>query len=201
MTKFDLNSEEKKLGGGSGQQIVTFVQDAGTHNTLWWVRPANHDSGREYPDTAVDANGASTMTDETAKTHTCIQAMPIPCNSFIRLTHSSTVKNLHSHDYTSPLSNQQEVSAYGTGDGNGDGGDNWAVVCTGANQEFWIADQPVRLLHQDTGKFLGAAAAAKFNRETCGANCPIMGHLEAFARTSVDKFSLLTVTQGIHLSK
>jgi hypothetical protein len=56
-------------------------------------------------------------------------------------------------------------------------------------------------LHQDTGKYLGAAAAATYNRETCGGNCPIMGHLEAFCRTSVDKFTLLTVKQGIHLSK
>ena len=34
-TKYYLSSEEKQLGGGSGQQIVTFVEDPSTHNTLW----------------------------------------------------------------------------------------------------------------------------------------------------------------------
>ena len=38
-TGFDLSSEPKSLGSGSGQQIVTFQRDPGTHNTLWWIRP------------------------------------------------------------------------------------------------------------------------------------------------------------------
>jgi dolichyl-phosphate-mannose--protein O-mannosyl transferase len=201
VTKTDLNSEAKQLGGGSGQQIVTFVNDASTHNTLWWVRPAHHHQEREYPVMDPDHDADHYLNTDIDDAQTCQLGMPIPCNSLIRLTHSDTLKNLHSHDYTSPLSNQQEVSAYGTGDGNGDGGDNWIVQCQGTNKEFWIVDEPVRLKHRDTGKYLGAAAAATFNKETCGRNCPIMDHLEAFCRTSVDKFSLLSVTQGIHLSK
>ena len=45
-TNYYLNSEEKNLNSGSGQQIVTLIADAGSHNTLWWVRP-KHDSERE----------------------------------------------------------------------------------------------------------------------------------------------------------
>jgi len=86
--------------------VVTFVKNPGTHNTLWWVRPANHPSEGEYP-----AN------------QTCQLAEPIPCGTTIRLTHLETMKNLHSHGVKSPLTSQQEVSAYGEGDGKGDGGD------------------------------------------------------------------------------
>ena len=40
--------------------------------------------------------------------------------------HLRTRKNLHSHNYQSPLSQKQEVSAFGD-DGEGDDGDLWEV--------------------------------------------------------------------------
>ena len=40
------------------------------------------------------------------------------CNDTIRLEHLKTGKNLHSHNFASPVSKQQEVSAYGV---NGEG--------------------------------------------------------------------------------
>jgi len=188
-TGYDLSSEQKTLGGGSGQQIITFVKNSATHNTLWWIRPAHDphsDDDREY-----------------AGQDTCQLGQPIKCGTTIRLTHQDTLKNLHSHGYKSPLSNQQEVSGYGTGDGNGDGGDNWTVVCETAKavMTYWYAGQPIRLLHVDTGKYLGTGPAAEYNEKTCGANCPIFGHYEAFGRTAKDKFSLLQVNQGVHLSQ
>lgn len=36
----------------------------------------------------------------------------IPCDSIIRLQHAGTNKFLHSHQHRSPLSNQQEISAF-----------------------------------------------------------------------------------------
>ena len=125
-TGYYLNSEEKQLGSGSGQQIVTFVKDAGTRSTLWWVRPAHTGDEKEYPPEA-----------------TCKLAEPVACGSMIRLTHVDTMRNLHSHEVKSPLSSQQEVTGYGQGDGKGDHGDDWVVECTG---KFWRRDETVRLV-------------------------------------------------------
>lgn len=100
-TGYYLNSESKNLNAGSGQQIVTFVKDPSTQNTLWWLRPAHHGQGKEveYPANVPDLS--------------CHLAEPIACGSLIRLTHLSTQKNLHSHGVESVLSQQQEVTAYG----------------------------------------------------------------------------------------
>lgn len=46
---------------------------------------------------------------------------PIACGTTIRLEHLATGKNLHSHHFPSPLSNNQEVSAFGE-NGEGDTG-------------------------------------------------------------------------------
>ncbi|KAL7578774.1 hypothetical protein ACA910_016000 [Epithemia clementina (nom. ined.)] len=182
-TRYYLSSEEKKLGAGSGQQIVTFQNDEGTQDTLWLVRPANHDSVTEYPE------GDST----------CALAKPIPCNTAIRLTHLRTQRNLHSHGVQSPLSSQQEVTGYGQGDGRGDGGDDWIVRCIAPKAKYWKRGEPFHLFHRDTSKFLGTAKTLEFNQRTCGGNCPIMGHLEAFGRGSNDKHTIFTVEQGVHI--
>jgi dolichyl-phosphate-mannose--protein O-mannosyl transferase len=90
-----LNSEQKNLGTGSGQQIVTAVQDPTTTNALWWVRGPNDP---EFRGTKGSACSSETSTGQ-----------PILCNSYIRLTHLETMRNLHSHNVKSPLSRQQEV--------------------------------------------------------------------------------------------
>lgn len=38
---------------------------------------------------------------------------PVKCGNIIRMQHLATSKNLHSHHFASPLSGNQEVSAYG----------------------------------------------------------------------------------------
>ena len=63
----------------------------------------------------------------------------------------TTRRNLHSHHYPSPLSNNQEVSAYGE-DGVGDDGDRWKVVCSTKN-DYWVRNDPVRFQHVVTGKY------------------------------------------------
>ena len=43
----------------------------------------------------------------------CEVGTAIKCGHRIRLEHAQTGKNLHSHLFQSPVSGQQEVSAYG----------------------------------------------------------------------------------------
>lgn len=71
---------------------------------------------------------------------------PIKCDSIVRLEHSATKKNLHSHLVSSPLSGKQEVSAYGE-KGEGDTGDNWIIICS---NDFWERDDTIILKHIDT---------------------------------------------------
>lgn len=70
----------------------------------------------------------------------------IQCGDIIRLEHLETKKNLHSHHFSSPISGNQEVSAYGT-KGEGDTGDHWIVLC---HDKFWRRDSSVKLKHVDT---------------------------------------------------
>lgn len=72
---------------------------------------------------------------------------PIKCGTTIRLFHIATLKNLHSHNFLSPLSNNQEISCYGDSQGEGDTGDHWTVVC---NNDFWRRDTPIKFKHIDT---------------------------------------------------
>lgn len=77
-----------------------------------------------------------------------IHSEKFECGSTIRLEHLTTQKNLHSHYVSSPLSGNQEVSAYGN-KGEGDTGDNWILQC---EAEFWDRDQGIKLQHVDTGR-------------------------------------------------
>jgi len=51
----------------------------------------------------------------------CERGSPVACGQEIRLQHLTTGKNLHSHHFSSPLSSQQEISAFGE-EGEGDTG-------------------------------------------------------------------------------
>mmetsp|Transcript_14679 Transcript_14679/g.40569 ORF Transcript_14679/g.40569 Transcript_14679/m.40569 type:complete len:222 (-) Transcript_14679:1468-2133(-) len=175
-----LNSEAKSLGGGSGQQIVTAVSNPTTTNALWLIRAPNSDRS-DVASACQDGPGT-----------------PIRCGSSIRLTHLNTMRNLHSHGQRSPLSRQQEVTAYGEGDGRGDAGDDWMVVCDG---EHWQREKHVQFQHVDTGKYLGASSTVQFTQQNCGRQCPIMNHLEIFGRGQKDGFSKFVVEMGVHLSK
>ena len=177
-----LNSEGKNLGSGSGQQIVTAVTSPTTTNTLWWIRGPN-DPDRFGTGEAACTKGV---------------AEPIACGSIIRLSHLDSLRNLHSHNVRSPLSRQQEVSAFGEGDGKGDNGDDWRVVCSG---KYWERSTTVALQHVDTQKYLGASSTVKFTHQNCGHNCPILNHLEVFARSQKDNFVLWIVDMGVHISK
>lgn len=180
---FFLNSETKALGGGSGQQLVSVVgNDPSSTNFLWLVRGPNDPSTK---------NGA--CQDGTA--------YPVKCDDVIRLTHVNTQRNLHSHEVKSPLSRQQEVSGYGAGDGEGDNNDDWMVVCDGAVEKWWRRESKVYLYHVGSKKYLGGSSTVSYNHQNCGSSCPIMNHLEIFARASRDKYGEWFVESGVHIHR
>nr|XP_009665114.1 PREDICTED: stromal cell-derived factor 2-like protein 1 [Struthio camelus australis] len=115
-----LNSVET----GSGQQSVTGVEASDDANSYWRIR-GKSDGG-------------------------CQRGTPVKCGQAIRLTHVNTGKNLHTHHFPSPLSNNQEVSAFGD-DGEGDDLDIWIVQCSGTH---WERDDAVRFKHVGTDVFL-----------------------------------------------
>lgn len=116
-----LHSHDVKYGSGSGQQSVTGTDVQEDVNSYWSVRGGNEKS--------------------------CVRGEPVECGAVVRLTHMQTKKNLHSHHFSSPLSGNQEVSAFGDKNGDGDTGDNWTVVCSG---DYWDRDSEMRLKHADT---------------------------------------------------
>lgn len=75
-----------------------------------------------------------------------VPRQPVKCGQKIQLMHLSTGRNLHSHHYASPLSQNQEVSAFGDG-GKGDTGDDWLVECSTG---FWKRTEPVNFKHVST---------------------------------------------------
>jgi len=182
---FLLNSEPKNLGSGSGQQIVTAVSgQPSSLNSLWLVHPPNDPDIRKGD---AACNGGT--------------GVPIKCGEIFRFTHLETQVNLHSHNVKSPLSRQQEVSGYGTGDGKGDNGDDWRVVCSTGSAKYWKREAKVYFQHVDSGKFLGASSTVKFTHQNCGHNCPILNHLEAFSRQSQDKYGQWFVEAGVHIHR
>ena len=126
--KIRLHSHDVKYGSGSGQQSVTGTTVKEDVNSHWTIKGPEDKS---Y----------------------CKRGEPVECGQKIRLEHLTTHRNLHSHHFSSPLTNSQEVSAFGDG-GSGDSGDVWTVMCEG---DYWIRDNVMQLKHVDTGAFLGAS--------------------------------------------
>jgi len=136
-----LHSQEIKYGSGSGQQSVTALNAYDDVDSHWLVK-------------GIGAIG-----------HRRGQA--IRCGAKIRLEHSTSSRNLHSHKFAAPISNHhQEVSAYGE-KGEGDTGDIWQVVCTQKGAKTWKRGEAVQLKHVDTKAFLGLSGRT-FGRPISG---------------------------------
>mmetsp|Transcript_21292 Transcript_21292/g.68700 ORF Transcript_21292/g.68700 Transcript_21292/m.68700 type:complete len:208 (-) Transcript_21292:76-699(-) len=153
-SSFLLHSHDISWGSGSRQQSVTAFEAHDDPNSLWLVKEAHQDP-------------------------MCSRGSPIPCGTIVRLEHVSTGHNLHSHDFPSPMSRLQEVSAYGS-DGSGDTGDDWELQCDTA---VWKRQRPVQLRHVETGRYLSTHSGRDFNDRNCH-NCPIVGQLEVAASPS-----------------
>eukprot|EP01091_Cochliopodium_minus_P018305 TRINITY_DN7384_c1_g1_i1.p1 TRINITY_DN7384_c1_g1~~TRINITY_DN7384_c1_g1_i1.p1 ORF type:complete len:221 (-),score=61.40 TRINITY_DN7384_c1_g1_i1:19-681(-) len=157
-TGIRLHSHQVTYGSGSGQQSVTGFNGAADSNSLWFIKRKNKDGSF------------------------CRQGEKINNEDIILLQHLATGKYLHSHLHTSPLTNQQEVSAY---DGN-DTGDNFQVLFQG---ESWKTDSQIRLKHVDTGKYLQATTATFGN--------PIPGQHEIVCGTG-GPTAIWTSAEGIY---
>ena len=94
-----LHSHDFGCPGGSKQQQVTGFY--GEDDNDWWRIKAAHGEAEPLAGTHVEDGDV------------------------IRLQHVATGRNLHSHSIASPVTNQQEVSAFGTG--GGDANCNWRV--------------------------------------------------------------------------
>ena len=154
--KVRLHSHDVKYGSGSGQQSVTGTVVKEDVNSHWTIKgPGDRDH--------------------------CIRGEPVECGQKVRLEHLTTHRNLHSHHFSSPLSSQQEISAFGEG-GRGDTGDVWLVMCEG---DYWTRGDNMRLKHVDTGMYLSASGHT-FGR-------PIQGQVN----TSLSLFLNLLINQSI----
>ncbi|KAK3924691.1 Stromal cell-derived factor 2-like protein 1 [Frankliniella fusca] len=162
-TKIRLHSHDVKYGTGSGQQSVTGVEEKDDSNSHWVVKAEN---GKQ-----------------------CTRGEPISCGSIIRLEHLTTNKNLHSHLFPSPISNKQEISAYGS-NGEGDTGDNWKLICSGS---FWDRKQEVSFQHVDTNAYLGVSGR-QFGR-------PISGQAEVVGEFSISSTAQWMAMEGLFIHK
>ena len=157
-----LHSHDVKYGTGSGQQSVTGHSAQGDQNSLWVVRGKN---GRQ-----------------------CERGDIIKCGQKIRLQHLATKRNLHSTEFQrSPLSREQEVSAYGD-NGEGDDGDNWVVKC---KTKYWNRNKQVRFLHDESGRYLHVSSD-KFGR-------PISGQHEICAQRREGVGNQWVAKEGIYV--
>jgi dolichyl-phosphate-mannose--protein O-mannosyl transferase len=91
---------------------------------------------------------------------------PVANHDIIRLEHRRTRKNLHSHvGHPSPITAQQEVTAYGT-DGVGDTNDDWRIdVEEGGG---WRENLPIRLIHVASGCALHSHSGHSHPQFTAG---------------------------------
>lgn len=89
--------------GGSGQQVVGAIEQS-DDTSYWVIKPAHGFDFRVSMQTSTRVEDGHV----------------------IRLEHLKTGKNLHSHECKAPVTDQQEISCYGT-DGAGDANDNWLI--------------------------------------------------------------------------
>lgn len=115
MVKVRLASGDVAYGGGSRQQGVTASTVPDDTNHFWRIKAPLGESSDI--------------------------GTPVACGSMIRLLHmNSREKYLHSHEHKSPLSAQQEVSAF---DGQ-DSGDHWRLLCDDPDAEYWEREMGCR---------------------------------------------------------
>ncbi|TRY57556.1 hypothetical protein DNTS_023498 [Danionella cerebrum] len=156
-----LHSHDVRYGSGSGQQSVTGVTAVEDSNSYWSVR------------------GTSNTL--------CHRGAPVQCGQNIRLTHVNTGRNLHSHYFTSPLSSNQEVSAFGE-NGEGDHLDEWTVLCSGS---LWQREESVRFQHTATDALL-TVTGEQYGR-------PIHGQREVHGMMGSSSHSYWRTTEGVFI--
>jgi dolichyl-phosphate-mannose--protein O-mannosyl transferase len=91
----------------------------------------------------------------------------ITYGSIVRFKHSGTGHSLHSHQFKSISSGQQEVSGFSSSDEN----DDWTVERWDCGQGDWAAEEGFRLVHVKTNQCLHShdvkISGTDFNEVTC----------------------------------
>jgi len=155
-----LHSHNIPYGSGSGQQSVTGFPEPDDTNSLWIVRGSHN-------------------TD-------CLRGQSFKNKDLIRLEHLNTHKYLHSHLHKSPITKNQEVSAFGEKK-SGDTGDNWQIEC----RNTWDRNEKIRLKHMDTALYLHASIDAKYSN-------PIPGQLEVSAVSQRNPNTQWAANEGVY---
>jgi len=163
-SKARLHSHEVAYSRGSQQQSVTGFPSSDDSQSYWVVHGTKEDP--------------------------CIPGGTFKKGSALRLQHTVTRKWLHSHQFHSPMTQNQEVSAYGS-DSESDGGDVW-VLDWESKAKIWKQDGKVRLKHRDTGVYLYSSDGSKFGH-------PINGQQEICGVRHKDKNSEWQTAEGIFL--
>ncbi|GIL75263.1 hypothetical protein Vretifemale_5068 [Volvox reticuliferus] len=164
-TKARLHSHQVAYSRGSQQQSVTGFPDGDDGNSLWLIQG---------------------LVDEP-----CTPGEPIKKGTRTRLLHVATRKWLHSHLYNSPLSNSQEVSAFGS-DTQSDGGDVWIIEWDGKGK-VWKQNTKVRFKHVDTGAYLFSHDAKYGN--------PISGQFEVAGVAHKSKNTEWVAAEGVYMPR
>mmetsp|Transcript_24951 Transcript_24951/g.27615 ORF Transcript_24951/g.27615 Transcript_24951/m.27615 type:complete len:230 (+) Transcript_24951:62-751(+) len=173
--KYNLHSHALNYGSGSGQQAVTGLESDTDVGSLWTFK-------------------------ESSKDKMCLTGAPIPCGSSFRLEHMGTTKNLHSHQFQSPVSGRQEVSAFGD-NGEGDEGDDWIIECKDSLIGDLIDGKTLFYLkHKVSSHYLTTDARSMFTQQNCR-NCPIVDQAEISGTKAKNKRGLWKLVGGYFFAK
>lgn len=171
LTKYQLYSNKYTWGTGSQLQIITGVRSKDDINALWIIKGQHGSPGKAVGE-------------------------PVMCNDVIRLEHSNTGKNLHSHTFKSWITDSQEACGFGD-DGLGDVNDNFKIICYGNKEPKLYGRTQFFLQHVPTANYLYINIKnSLFDERNCR-NCPIMYQREVSLTNSKDKQSLWKVTGGL----
>uniref|UniRef100_A0A8C9MVN3 Stromal cell derived factor 2 n=1 Tax=Serinus canaria TaxID=9135 RepID=A0A8C9MVN3_SERCA len=181
---------------GCGQLLCRMLQTSRNHSRprlLLCIQPGHGCSGSVWdPHPQEDTSEVkhldlSIPLRNTTSEGSTDRGTPVRCGQAIRLTHLGTGRNLHSHRFTSPLSGNQEVSAFGEA-GEGDYLDDWTVVCSGT---YWVRDDEVRFQHTSTDVFL-SVTGEQYGR-------PIHGQKEVHGMAASSQNNYWKVMEGIFM--
>ena len=144
-------------------------------------------SGAERRRVFFFSSGAANTPGNTHELVACPQGLQVADGATIRLRHGATHRWLHSHKFPAPMSQNQEVSAFG-GEDETNTGDNWKVEVDGGGP--WTTASRVRLLHVDTNVYL-ATHDKRFGR-------PIAGQTEVFGARQKSAGALWSTAEGVY---
>lgn len=171
LSKYSLYSSNMQWGTGSQMQIITAISDRSDSNGVWIIKEKHNDIMKD--------------TGEAVK-----------CNDIVRLEHSNTSKNLHSHSFRSWITDSQEACGFGN-NGNGDENDNFKIICYNYNENKLKGISQFFLQHVGTGAYLYINVKTSLYDERSCRNCPIMYHREVSLTTNKDKQSLWKIYGGL----